>query len=317
MHDDADDIAISGAMGRRGLLKCMGWAGAGVLWTVSGGVAQSVLATGAGAAPRLAGGLNFVQISDTHIGFNKAANPDTLGTLREAIGKIKALPVKPAFVIHTGDISQLSRDSEFDTADQALGDLGLPIFHVPGEHDTLDDGNGKAYLARYGKGTKGTGWYSFDHSGVHFIALVNVVNLRPSGAGFLGEDQVRWIGDDVAHLSSSTPIVVMAHMPLWDVSTAWGWGTSDAEPALAHLRRFGSVTVLNGHIHQVLQKTEGAITFHTANSTAFPQAAPDTPGQSPGPLKVPADQLRRVLGVRDVVRISRDGPLALTDATLA
>ena len=317
MTDDADNTALEGAMGRRGLLKCMAWAGTGVLWTVSGGVAESVLATGAGAAPRMAGGLNFVQISDTHIGFNKAANPDTLGTLHEAIGKIKALSVRPAFVIHTGDISQLSKESEFDAADQALMDIGLPIFHVPGEHDTLDDANGAAYLAHYGKGTKGTGWYSFDHSGVHFIALVNVVNLRPNGAGFLGEAQIKWIGDDVAHLPSSTPIVVMAHMPLWDVSTAWGWATSDAQPALAHLRRFGSVTVLNGHIHQVLQKTEGNITFHTARSTAFPQAAPDTPGQSPGPLKVPADQLRHVLGVRDVSRVNRGGPLALVDTTLA
>ena len=317
MLHDTGETAKDGAMGRRGLLKCLAWAGTGVLWTVSGGIAESVLATGAGAAPRKAGGLNFVQISDTHIGFNKAANPDTLGTLREAIGKIKALPVQPSFVVHTGDISQLSKDSEFDTADQTLKDLGLPIFHVPGEHDTLDDGNGAAYLARYGKGTKGTGWYSFDHSGVHFIALVNVVALRPSGAGYLGEEQIKWIGDDVAHLPSSTPIVVMAHMPLWDVSTAWGWGTSDAEPALAHLRRFGSVTVLNGHIHQVQQKIEGNLIFHTARSTAFPQAAPDTPGQSPGPLKVPADQLRSVLGVRQISRVNRDSPLALVDAALA
>jgi len=301
-------------IGRRDALKCMAWAGTGVLWTVSGGVAQSVLVGEARAAS--AGAFSFVQISDTHIGFNKPANPDPIATLHAATAQVKALPQQPAFVLHTGDITHLSTAEQFDTADQALKDLGLPIFHVPGEHDTLDEGNGKLFLERYGAGTKGTGWYSFDKGGVHFIALVNVVGLKGGGSGQLGDDQIAWLADDVAHLSSSTPIVVFAHMPLWDVYAPWGWGTSDAAPALAHLARFGSVTVLNGHIHQVISKVEGSVAFHTARSTAYPQPAPGV-GPAPGPLTVPADQLRGVLGVRDVRLVEKNTPLAIVDQSLA
>ena len=303
--------------GRRDAMKCLAWAGAGVLWTMGGGVASSVLATAADAAPRKAGSLDFVQISDTHIGFDKAANPDTLGTMREAIGKIKAMPVKPSFIIHTGDLTHLSKPDEFDTVDQMLKDLNLPVFYTPGEHDTLDEGGGKLFLERFGKGTWGTGYRSFDMAGVHFIGLVNVINLNPDGQGHLGAEQIAWLAKDVAHLSSSTPIVVYAHMPLFDAYVPWGWGTVDAQAALAPLRRFGSVTVLNGHIHQVIAKTEGNITFHTTRSTAYPQAKAGTPGGSPGPLKVPADQLRSVLGVRDITRLHGRGALAIVDQTLA
>jgi len=258
-----------------------------------------------------------VQISDTHIGFDKAANPDTQGTLRAAIAKINALPARPAFAIHTGDITHLSKDDEFDTADQMLKALNVPIFYTPGEHDTLDEGNGKVFLGRYGKGTWGTGWRSFDASGVHFLGLVNTVGLNKDGQGRLGAEQIAWIEKDVAHLASSTPLVVYAHMPLFDAYVPWGWGTVDAPAAFAPLRRFGSVTVLNGHIHQVITKTEGNITFHTARSTAYPQAAAGTPGAGPGPLKVPADQLRSVLGIRDIGRKHGHGPLTLVDQTLA
>ena len=301
---------------RRAVMKCMSWAGAGVLWTMSGGVASSVLATGAEAAPR-AGALDFVQISDTHIGFDKAANPDPMGTLREAIAKIKALPTPPAFALHTGDITHLSKADQFDTADQMLKDLNVPVFFTPGEHDTLDEDNGKVFLDRYGKGTWGTGWRSFDVAGVHFLGLVNTVGLNADGQGRLGPEQIAWIEKDVAGLSASTPLVVYAHMPLFDAYVPWGWGTVDAPAAFAPLRRFGSVTVLNGHIHQVITKVEGNITFHTARSTAYPQAAAGTPGAGPGPLKVPADQLRTVLGIRDIARKHRHGPLTLVDQTLA
>ncbi len=307
-----------GRIGRRGLLKCMGWAGTGVLWTMAGGVASSALLGEAQAAT--AGAFSFIQISDTHIGFNKAANPDTAATLRETIAKVNATPnvagAKPAFVLHTGDISHLSKPEQFDAADQMLKELGLPVFHVPGEHDTLDDGNGKTYLDRYGAGTKGTGWYSFDQAGVHFIGLVNVVGLQGGGSGRLGDEQIAWLKDDVANLGPSTPIVVFAHMPLWDVYAPWGWGTSDAAPALEHLKRFGSVTVLNGHIHQVISKVEGNVAFHTARSTAYPQPAPGV-GPAPGPLTVPADQLRSVLGVREVRLVEKTGPLAIVDTALA
>ncbi len=258
----------------------------------------------------------FVQVSDSHIGFNKAPNPDAHVTFREAVAKIKAMPVKPDFIIHTGDVSQLSRDAEFDDADQILGEAGIKVFHVPGEHDMLDEGQGKAFLARYGKETLGDGWYSFDHSGVHFIGLITVKELKAGGMGHLGADQLAWLKKDLAGRSASQPIVVFTHVPLWTVYADWGWGTDDAEQALTMLRRFGSVTVLNGHIHQVLQKVEGNVSFHTARSTAFPQPAPGT-APSPGPMKVAADQLRASLGVRTVNVVSGHGPLALVDTPLA
>ena len=297
----------------------MTWAGTGVLWAVSGGVAASVSLDQALAAGKRAGGVKpftFLQVSDSHIGFNKPPNPDAHATYREAVAKIKAMPVKPDFIIHTGDVSQLSRDSEFDDADQILGETGLTAFHVPGEHDMLDDGQGKAFLDRYGKDTKGDGWYSFDHSGVHFVGLITVKDLKAGGMGHLGDAQLAWLKDDLAAHASSQPIVVFTHVPLWTVYADWGWGTEDGGKALALLQRFGSVTVLNGHIHQVLQKVEGNVSFHTARSTAFPQPAPGT-APSPGPLKVAADQLRPSLGIRTVKVVHGDGPLALVDTTLA
>jgi Icc protein len=301
---------------RRGFLKCMGWAGAGTLFTMSGGLASAVSLDQAAAKPAKAGGFSFLQISDSHIGFAKPANPDARATFRQAVAKVAALPVKPDFIIHTGDITQLSRDQEFDDADQILREAGLTAFHIPGEHDMLDEGAGQAYLARYGKGAQGAGWYSFDHAGVHFVALVNVANLKAGGMGGLGADQLDWLAKDLAGRSSSTPIVVFAHIPLWTVYADWGWGTDDAAQALGHLRRFGSVTVLNGHIHQIVQKVEGNIRFHTARSTAFPQpVAGQAP--SPGPLKVPAEQLPGMLGITTATIVRGRGPLALVDATLA
>jgi Icc protein len=301
---------------RRGFLKCMGWAGTGLVWTLAGGVPTS-LALDAAAASRRTSPFSFVQISDSHIGFAKPFNPDARVTYREAVARIAALPTRPDFILHTGDVSQLSKPSQFDDADQIIQEAGLPVFHVPGEHDVLDEGQGQAFLERYAKGSKGAGWYSFDHAGVHFVALVNVVNLKAGGAGNLGPEQLAWLTDDLAAHGASTPIVVFTHIPLWALYPDWGWSTEDAGQALALLRRFGSVTVLNGHIHQVQQKVEGHVAFYTARSTAFPQAAPGAPGQTPGPLAVPADQLRRVLGVRDVSFVAREHALAVTDQTLA
>lgn len=309
---DADGIA------RRGFLECMAWAGTGVLWSLAGGLPSSLglsTALAVEAAPTAAL-FTFLQISDSHVGFDKPANPDATATLREAIGRIASLPVKPSFVIHTGDISHLSKDKEFDDADQILREIGLPIFFVPGEHDLLDEGQGKSYLARYGKGTRGAGWYSFDQNGVHFVGLVNVVDLKAGGLGNLGTEQLAWLEQDLAGLASSTPIVVFAHIPLWTVAAEWGWGTADGAQALGWLKRFGSVTVLNGHIHQVMQKVEGNVTFHTARSTAFPQPAPGT-APSPGPLKVPAGELRKLLGIATVDVVRGGGPLAIVDRSLA
>ncbi len=295
---------------RRRILSCMAWAGAGVLWTVSGGVPRSILVGDALAA---GGSLTFAQISDTHIGFNKDANPHPENTMTEAVARIRGSQPAPAFVLHTGDITHLSKPDQFDAAQQIIKGIGSDVHYVPGEHDWLDDG--KAYMERHGAGTKGNGWYSFDAQGVHFIALINVVGFKAGSLTSLGADQLAWLKDDVSGLSASTPIVVFAHIPLWAVFPDWGWGTQDSAQALSYLSRFGSVTVLNGHIHQVLQKVEGNVAFHTAMSTAYPQPAPGT-AKSPGPLKVPADKLRTVLGVREVSYVEGQQPLALTDTTL-
>ncbi|HSY58895.1 MAG TPA: metallophosphoesterase [Terriglobales bacterium] len=302
---------------RRGFLQCMAWAGTGTFCLIQGGVLKSfALSEMASMRPdSMKGELSFVQISDSHIGFNKAANPDVTATLNAAIAKINALSEPPAFILHTGDLSHLSKDSEFDTLDQSLKSVRTDkIYYVPGEHDVLND-DGKQYRERYGKDTKGDGWYSFDQKGVHFIGLVNVMNLKAGGLGNLGKEQLEWLEDDVKHLKASTPVVVFAHIPLWSVYPEWGWGTDDGAQALGYLKRFGSVSVLNGHIHQVMQKVEGNVTFHTAMSTAFPQPQPGT-APSPGPMKVPAEQLRGLLGVTDVNFVRGKHPLAIVDSTL-
>jgi Icc protein len=315
-HDDAAILDNDG-IDRRHFLRCMAWAGTGMLWTISGGIPRSARL---GAEVPAKGGLFFIQISDSHIGFSKPANTDVTATLRTAISRINALPVQPAFLLHTGDISQLSKPSEFDTADQVLREArtGKTLF-VPGEHDVGADG-AASYLDRYGKGTQrgrvGGGWYSFDHSGVHFLGLVNVLNLKAGGLGSLGDEQLAWIRRDVAHLSSSTPIVVFAHVPLWSVYPKWGWGTDDGARALSYLKRFGSVTVLNGHIHQTMQKIEGNVAFHTALSTAFPQPRPGT-APAPGPMTVPAGHLGDVLGIRQVHYLPAHRQLAVVDQTFS
>jgi len=300
---------------RRGFLECMTWAGTGLLWSLSGGVPAAMSMTKALAATPEAP-FTFLQISDSHIGFDKAANPDARATLREAIAKIKTLPVKPSFMIHTGDISQLSKDNEFDDAAEIIREAGMPVFFVPGEHDLLDEGQGASYLGRFGKGSLGAGWFSFDQHGIHYIGLVNVVNLAGGGLGNLGPEQLDWLKKDVTGLSASTPIVVFAHIPLWTIYPEWGWGTKDGAEALTYLGRFGSVTVLNGHIHQVMQKVEGRIAFHTARSTAFPQPAPGT-APSPGPQKVPAGELRNYLGITTIDFVRGSEPLAIIDRPLA
>ncbi len=260
--------------------------------------------------------LSFVQISDSHIGFSKAANPDVTATLQAAIARVNALPTPPAFIIHTGDLTQLSKPGEFDTLDQVLKSLRTSQkFFVPGEHDVLDDETGKLYRERFGKGTLGAGWHSFDQKGVHFAGLVNVVDLKAGGLGLLGREQLEWLEKDLKRLSGSTPVVVFAHIPLWSVYPEWGWGTEDGARALSYLKRFGSVTVLNGHIHQTMQKVEGNITFHTAMSTAFPQPAPGQ-GPGPGPLTVPAEKLRTLLGITSVDYKPGKHALAVVDSPL-
>src|ERR1700704_770818 len=298
---------------RRKILECMTWAGTGVLWTIAGGTPRSMGIIGEAMAAE-SSGLTFLQISDSHVGFDKPANPNALGTLEEAINKIKPLPVKPSFVIHTGDITHLSKPSEFDDADRIIAQARLDVHYVPGEHDILDD-DVRLYREHYGRGTRGSGWYSFDANGVHFIGLVNVMDLKAGGLGNLGNEQLEWLEDDVKGRSKSTPIVLFAHIPLWTVYPQWGWGTEDGARALEYVKGFGSVTVLNGHIHQVMQKVEGNVTFHTARSTAFPQPAPGA-APSPGPMKVEDAKLRSLLGVASINFKQNSQPLAIIDTPL-
>ena len=303
----------NGGVSRRKVLECMTWAGTGVLWTISGGVPRSLGIIDEAMAAET-NKLSFLQISDSHVGFDKPANPNVIGTLEEAVGKLKSLPAKPSFMIHTGDITHLSKPAEFDDADRVISQAGLDVHYVPGEHDLLDE-NVKLYRDRYGKNAKGAGWYSFDAGGVHFIGLVNVANLKAGGLGNLGEEQLKWLADDLKGKSAETPIVVFAHIPLWTVYEQWGWGTDDGARAIALLKRFGSVTVLNGHIHQVMQKVEGNVAFHTAMATAFPQPAPGS-APSPGPMKVADDKLRSVLGITEVNFVRGQRRLALIDKPL-
>jgi len=344
MADQITNNVNNDGIDRRGFLKCMAWVGTGLLWTFTGGVltgcspanppsqapANASGAPGAAnpapaaaaqptAAPAATpnGDFSFMQISDSHIGFSADPNKNVTATFQEAVNRINALAAPPAFLLHTGDLTHLSKAAQFDTVAQVLkGAKTGQVYFVPGEHDVIGD-NGKAYLDRYGKDTSGGGWHSFDYGKVHFIGLVNVLNLKAGGLGYLGQDQLDWLKKDTAGLPASTPVVVFAHIPLWSVYPQWGWGTDDGEQALTMLKRFGSLTVLNGHIHQILQKVEGNVTFHTARSTAFPQPEPGK-APSPGPIKtVPADQLRSMLGLTSVSYVERNTSLATVDSTLA
>ena len=303
---------------RRNALKCLAYGGAGTLFTLAGGVLSPIDLAFAGSdkmSQTQKGTPLFVQISDTHIGFNKEANPDVSGTLTQTIDIVNGMPKQPALIIHTGDITHLSRPAEFDTAQQLFSRLRTPEMHtVPGEHDTSDAGVSE-YFSRFGKASDNRGYYSFDHGGVHFVGLINVLQFKPGGLGTLGDEQLAWVAADLKGRTASTPVVVFAHMPLWTIYEPWGWGTGDAGALMDQLRRFGSVTVLNGHIHQIVQKVEGNITFHTARSTAYPQPAPGE-GPGPGPLKVPPEELAQRLGMTSVSLRAHPRSLVLNDASL-
>ncbi|MBV1704371.1 MAG: metallophosphoesterase [Hyphomicrobiales bacterium] len=311
MTDGREDR--DGGPSRRKVMECATWIGAGLVWTLAGGVPTTLASLGEAKAEDAK--FTFLQISDSHIGFKAPNYQDVPGTLQKVIALAKARS-DAAFMIHTGDITHLATPEQFAMAHDINQGAGLAIHHVPGEHDMLDPDK-KLYLARHGAGTKGMGWYSFDAGGAHFVGLVNVVETAADGQFLLGAEQLAWFADDLRDKSSSTPIVLFAHVPLWAVYPKWGWGTADAPAAFALLKRFGSVTVLNGHIHQVLQKVEGAVTFHTALSTAFPQPAPGS-APHPGPiLEMPADQVTKYLGIRRVNLQIGQSQLATIDTTLA
>jgi 3',5'-cyclic AMP phosphodiesterase CpdA len=314
MPTDAENTAA-----RRHALKCLAYGGAGTLFTLAGGVltpSNLAFAAGSKAGKAPSGVPLFVQISDTHIGFAKDANPDVAGTLKSTIELVNAMPERPDMVIHTGDITHLSKPAEFDTAALLMSKLRVIEVHTtPGEHDVAD-ATASEYFRRYGKPSGNRGYYSFDHHGVHFVGLINVLQFKPNSLAALGTEQLEWLEADLKGRSASTPVVVFAHMPMWNIYEPWGWGTADADQAMGYLRRFGSVTVINGHIHQIVQKVEGNITFHTARSTAYPQPAAGA-APAPGPLKVPSNQLPKMLGVSSVAFRRHPGTLTLTDRTLA
>jgi Calcineurin-like phosphoesterase len=312
MQNDDETIAPS----RRKFMECVGWIGTGMLWTVSAGVPATVGLIGSAAAEATQADFTFLQMSDSHIGFKAGPYQDVPGTLSDAVAKAKALPRSPALMLHTGDISHFATPEQFDTADRINNGLGLDIHHVPGEHDMLDPGK-KLYLARYGKNAKGDGWYSFDDHGVHFIALANVTHMGTDGQWLLGSEQIAWVTDDLRNVRDSTPIIVFAHIPLWSIYPKWGWGTGDAAAITPLFRRFGSVTFLNGHIHQIVQKVEGNIAYHTARSTAFPQPVAGTAPHEGPIMNIAAGEVGEYLGITTATLRTSQSRLAITDTTLA
>ena len=307
-------------LSRRGALACMGWAGTGLLWTLVGGVPTATVLTSAARRAQAAadkGAFRFIQISDTHFGFKQDANPDVAGTTQAAIDLVNGVADETALVVHTGDVTHLSKAAQFDAAAQMFKGIKVTDFHViPGEHDVLDEKQ-SIFFERYGGGATGKGWYSFDHGGVHFVALINVIDFKPGSAGRLGAAQLEWLEKDLKGRPASQPIVLLSHIPLWNAYAQWGWSTDDWPQAMSYVKRFGSVTALNGHIHQIIQKVEGNVRYYSARSTAYPQPAPGMSDKGPGPLKVPADQLRSVLGVRSIDFEPHDKLLSVEDSPLA
>lgn len=302
--------------GRRTFLKRLGTVAAGVVWTLSSGALPGRYLGAMAAEEQAPAGFSFVQISDSHIGFHRPPNPDVTATLRETVARINALSPPPDFIIHTGDASDLTKADQYDTLDQTLSDLAVKqIYYLPGEHDVIGD-DGKLFFSRYAKQAAPGGWYSFDHKGVHFIALVNVVNRPSTGAGHLGQDQIAWAVKDLQSQSVGTAVVVFSHIPLWTVYTPWGWNTEDVDSVVAQLRRFDSVTVLNGHIHQIQQTVDGNIGYRTARATAYPQPQPGK-APAPGPLVVPADDLRSYIGWRRVDSMPGQKPMTVVDTALS
>lgn len=314
-HDHSDDD-----IDRRGFLRCMAWAGTGVVFTLTAsGVTTNQL--GSASAAAATNSFSFVQISDSHVGFDTAPNKDVIGTLERAVKKINALPQRPSFVVHTGDHVHLSTPDEFDTVKQILGTIRTgQVFNVPGEHDVFVDG-GRRYLKFFGKGSMGSGYYSFDAGGTHFLGLSNVQaseaehSAKGNGLGLLGHEQLAWIKQDLASISSETPIVIFGHVPLLAVYPKWGWATADSAQVLQALHRFGSVTALNGHIHQIISKTEGNVVMHTGASTAYPLHRPGN--VAPEPDTVQAGKLAGEIGIRTVQFQQGSSSLALVDTSLA
>jgi 3',5'-cyclic AMP phosphodiesterase CpdA len=279
-------------MRRNDFLGHVAWTGAGIAYALSpAGIMMGRALADGNEAP------TFVQISDSHIGFHQPANPDVSATLQASVDAINAMPNQPGFVVHTGDITHLSSAKQFDDARAILGQLRAPLIALPGEHDVLG-GDLKTYASNFKMpGAQGDGWASWDRDGVHYIALVNVFNFETMG--LLGKEQLYFLGYDLAGVKKSTPVVVFTHVPLYALYEEWGWTTQDGASALAMLAPYEHVTVLNGHIHQIVTHVEGNIHFASANATAYPQPRPGT-APKPGPLTLAHDDLLKVIGYRTV-----------------
>ncbi len=292
-------------MKRSSFLEHIAWTGGGIAWSLSATGLLVSTPSSAAADP-----FSFVQISDSHIGFARPENPDVLGTFAKTIEAINSLPRQPSFVVHTGDVTHLSKPAQFDAAKQALASLKAPLIVLPGEHDVI--GTPQHFFDAFARSDAPNGWFSFDQGGIHFLALVNVFNFEIDGK--LGAEQLDFAEKDLAAQKPSTPVVVFGHVPLYALYPQWGWTTEDGARVLAALRRFDAVTVLNGHIHQIVQHSEGNIRFATAASTAYPQPAPGA-AEKPGPIKVPGETLLKVLGYRSVELVS-DAPARIADRSL-
>ena len=291
-------------MQRRKFIEHVSWTGLGIVWAVGANGLFTACKVGEPKAqkPSTATPFSFVQISDTHIGFNKPANEHVTDTLQKTINAINALPTPPAFVMHTGDISHLSKPAEFDQAKQLLSQLKVPLFTLPGEHDTIGD-RGKAYDEAFNRKDVREGLQVWDQAGIHFVSLTNVLDFGATGTGKLGQAQLDLLSKDLAAQKQDTPLVIFSHIPLYDLYPKWGWATADSAKLLSLLSRFASVTVLTGHIHQVIEHREGNIRFHTAAGTAYPLPAPGK-GEQPAPVKLPENSLLAALGFRTVEVIS-------------
>jgi 3',5'-cyclic AMP phosphodiesterase CpdA len=302
------------SMSRRQLIRHSAWFGAAVGLAIAGGeVISHVAGTAEASQVQARPTLRFAQVSDSHIGFSGKANPNVVGSFSQAIDRINNLGYAPDFVIHTGDLTHLATPDQFDQVKQMMGGLRTAhVFTVPGEHDSIDDA-GQKYRRAFGAGTRGDGWYSFDIAGVHVIALVNTLNLKR--LGHLGVEQLDFVAKDVATLPSDTPIIVFSHIPLFAMYPDWGWGTDDAAQALSYLRRFSSVTCLNGHVHQIFSKTEGNVTFYSGTTTAYPLPHPGD-GPAPKPVTLPSGKLHDALGIREVGYNRGRSALALKEQTL-
>jgi hypothetical protein len=249
----------------------------------------------AGMAGGSAGDFHFVQLSDTHWGFEGAPNPDAANTLKKAVATVNALSQQPDFIVFTGDLTHTTDDpivrrkrlSEFRDIVKALKVQNIRF--IPGEHDASLD-NGAAYKEFFGETH-----YTFDHKGVHFIALDNVSDP----AAKIGDAQLAWLKTDLSKLDKNAPIIVFTHRPLFDLAPKWDWATRDGAQAVDALLPYANVTVFYGHIHQENHHLTQHIPHHAAKSLIFPLPAPGSQ-EKRAPLAWNAAAPNSGLGIREI-----------------